>query len=371
MPTFRGNRGNLLQHWVLAELVSIVADNYRQNIRLLFIDAHALSPYAVRSPSQSQTAADFDFVANHLPGQGSAYEQAWRHLREGRCQYPTSASLVRNLWSRPLDLVLCEVDESTADEIAEWERTLVDTQMELHRGDWRERFRKGFTADADLYLISFDPYMFDRHGAPGSPNRANMWPNDILRAAAAIPSKPVIVQLSTYSANNANAQNDVVSSIEPVFTEIGLELAATVRSDGNMMSMVFSRDVSQIRDAKLEQRFAAWLSQATAADRMSAGPVAAKKLDGPVPNEGLSSAMAARITEYVGGNTKTTQVGYINRNRQKCTGHRGVAGTDHGQQAYRMECLETNCGHVYGANGTDVFQRKCPRCGGGKPGITF
>ena len=26
---------------------------------------------------------------------------------------------------------------------------------------------------------------------------------------------------------------------------------------------------------------------------------------------------------------------------------------------------------IYGANGTDIFQRKCPECGGAKPGIPF
>ncbi len=75
------------------------------------------------------------------------------------------------------------------------------------------------------------------------------------------------------------------------------------------------------------------------------------------------------MSEFSDGTTETTQIGYVNRNNQRCTGHRGVAGTDHYQFAYHMECL--NCGHVYGANGADVFQRKCPKCGGGCEGIQF
>jgi hypothetical protein len=71
------------------------------------------------------------------------------------------------------------------------------------------------------------------------------------------------------------------------------------------------------------------------------------------------------------GEGKTTQIGYVNRNRQKCLGHRGVPGTDHYQTAYRMQCEVEHCGHEYGANGSDVFQRKCPRCQGGMPGIEF
>ena len=74
---------------------------------------------------------------------------------------------------------------------------------------------------------------------------------------------------------------------------------------------------------------------------------------------------------FLPGTTETTMIGYINRNNQRCCGHRGVSGTDYGQLAYRMECLIANCGHIYGANGTDVFQRKCPRCQNGTSGIHF
>ena len=75
------------------------------------------------------------------------------------------------------------------------------------------------------------------------------------------------------------------------------------------------------------------------------------------------------MTEWRSGSTQSTTVGYENRNRQKCLGHRGVAGNDHEQIAYRIECLD--CGYTYGANGTDIFQRKCPECQGGEPGIRY
>ena len=74
---------------------------------------------------------------------------------------------------------------------------------------------------------------------------------------------------------------------------------------------------------------------------------------------------------FVSGDGSTTQIGHVNRNNQRCGGHRGHAGNDHLQKAYRMECLQPSCGNVYGANGSDVFQRKCPRCQGGEPGIEF
>lgn len=77
------------------------------------------------------------------------------------------------------------------------------------------------------------------------------------------------------------------------------------------------------------------------------------------------------MNEYQSETTQTTAIGYVNRNNQRCCGHRRIAGTDHGQFAYKIECLEPNCGHFYGANGTDVFQRKCPSCQGGADGISY
>lgn len=64
----------------------------------------------------------------------------------------------------------------------------------------------------------------------------------------------------------------------------------------------------------------------------------------------------------------TTRVGYINRNGQKNLGHIDPprAGTDHYQNVYILQC--TKCEHVYGSNGFDIFQRKCPSCQGGRKG---
>jgi len=62
-------------------------------------------------------------------------------------------------------------------------------------------------------------------------------------------------------------------------------------------------------------------------------------------------------------------IGYVNRNNQKCHGTLGVKGTDHMQYAYRLECL--GCGYVYGANGADIAERRCPECDGGAAGIRY
>jgi len=69
------------------------------------------------------------------------------------------------------------------------------------------------------------------------------------------------------------------------------------------------------------------------------------------------------------GEGSFVQIGYINRHGQRCCGHRGMSGTDHLQFAYKVEC--TLCGYVYGANGADMFERRCPECKKGNPGIRY
>jgi len=78
-----------------------------------------------------------------------------------------------------------------------------------------------------------------------------------------------------------------------------------------------------------------------------------------------------KASKYKDGTTKTTKIGYINKNNQQNLGTAGVDGTDHGQKAYKMKCLNHNCGYEYGANGTDIWLRNCPRCQKGQPGIPF
>ncbi len=69
--------------------------------------------------------------------------------------------------------------------------------------------------------------------------------------------------------------------------------------------------------------------------------------------------------EFMSGDTETTRVGYVNPHNQRCAGHRGAAGTGHLARAYKLECLVPGCGNIYGANGTDIFERRCPKCQGG------
>lgn len=64
---------------------------------------------------------------------------------------------------------------------------------------------------------------------------------------------------------------------------------------------------------------------------------------------------------------KTTSPGSENRNDQVVIRNTGLPGNDHVQTIYELKC--SHCSHVYGANGSDIFQRKCPNCQGGAPGL--
>jgi hypothetical protein len=63
----------------------------------------------------------------------------------------------------------------------------------------------------------------------------------------------------------------------------------------------------------------------------------------------------------------TTTVGYVNPNGQVTIRSTGLPGTDHLQYVYQLAC--SHCGENYGANGTDIHDRKCPKCQGGAPGL--
>lgn len=70
------------------------------------------------------------------------------------------------------------------------------------------------------------------------------------------------------------------------------------------------------------------------------------------------------------GNRKfrqTIEPAFINQNGQITIRNTGLFGTDHNQYVYQLAC--SHCGHVYGANGSDIHERKCPACQSGRPGL--
>ena len=65
----------------------------------------------------------------------------------------------------------------------------------------------------------------------------------------------------------------------------------------------------------------------------------------------------------------TTVPGHINKNGQTVLRSTGLPGNDHNQRVYILSCGK--CGHAYGANGSDIWLRRCPACQGGAPGLDF
>jgi len=63
----------------------------------------------------------------------------------------------------------------------------------------------------------------------------------------------------------------------------------------------------------------------------------------------------------------TTEPGYVNRNAQRVIRATGIPGTDQSKTSYVLECEQ--CQHRYAANGADIFERRCPKCQTGKPGL--
>jgi hypothetical protein len=107
--------------------------------------------------------------------------------------------------------------------------------------------------------------MFDRHGSGRNPG--NMDPSDLdLLATTVEPIRcGLVVQLSTYSANNANPQAAVTDVVTSGLERSRLQLLAVVRADGNMMSLIFGRNIEAVSSLRaMQARFDSWLTRVKA-----------------------------------------------------------------------------------------------------------
>ena len=64
-----------------------------------------------------------------------------------------------------------------------------------------------------------------------------------------------------------------------------------------------------------------------------------------------------------------SEEGDLNRNSQRLLRKTKFKGTDHLQYIWALQCERDDCGHVYGANGSDFHLRRCPKCENGAQGI--
>ena len=120
--------------------------------------------------------------------------------------------------------------------------------------------------DGSLTLVSFDPDRYDRRRLDADKrNSRHLYPGDLELTLRALDSAKggVLIQLSTYSRghNNDTPQGAAISSVNSILTEVGFTLAAVVWLNGDMMSLVYSRDVSWSAElANLPDRFTEWLN---------------------------------------------------------------------------------------------------------------
>ena len=278
MTTYKGNAGNLMQHWTLCELVNIADE---ENVPgLSFIDAHAMAPCAEEpddKPGYSRPL--FLNTRAALPGQRSVYERAWHQLapKEG---YPNSANFVQHVWTRDFSMLLCEKDPATVTALDTWLPS-VRSQPRCKRakvifGDWLETFDKGLPSPTQVglpkgsTLVSFDPNMYNQQPV-AQRNPFVLYPNDLRKAVGQLNRLDggVIMQLSTYSTDYGNGQRDVQNSVGSIlrpnsFTQRAVVRVSATHSGKAMMSLVYTRDVPDALSERLENlpgNFSKWFSK--------------------------------------------------------------------------------------------------------------
>ena len=119
-------------------------------------------------------------------------------------------------------------------------------------------------------------------------------------------------------------------------------------------------------DGRLHEAMAANLSPPETAVAQVEGWILGVPWEAPERHKKKATRQASRSPSSGG---KTTKPGYVNKNGQQVVKATDLPGNDHNQVVYVMKC--GSCGNRYGVNGSDIWQRKCPTCGGGAAGLAF
>jgi hypothetical protein len=261
-----------MQHWAWAELLTALqAGEGFLGRALHMVDAHAmapLSPCPSVGPATLAGADPFARVSARLPGAGSAYERAWDTLTgPAASHYPSTALFTTHLWAGPLALCLCDTDARVVEALRGWNwRSRIGSasrqagdpagagggpcppaasllrEPEVHAGDWRRRLALGIAPKGDILIVTFDPDKFDRH-ARRAPDMRSMYRGDLelLVSAVAEVGVPVLVVLTTYTAQADNSQREVLPVWDAVLTDGRFERVGLVQPNGNNMGAVYSR----------------------------------------------------------------------------------------------------------------------------------
>ena len=96
------------------------------------------------------------------------------------------------------------------------------------------------------------------------------------------------------------------------------------------------------------------------------GWILGAKVDGP-SKSGSRHKLNNEGEQMTRKTAPTTTPGHVNKNGQQVLRRTDHLGNDHNQRVYALSCGA--CGHEYGANGSDIWLRRCPACQGGAPGL--
>lgn len=227
-----------------------------------------MSPCATKMHKHGNHAG-FKSVRRRLPGQRSAYESTWDKLTSDCKGYPNSAVFVKALWPRRFSFLLCEKDPSTFQDLEQWASEVSDlpncTGIELHLGDWRDRFLRGLSFSGDLIFFSFDPYMFNQRFQVKRPRPGNMYPEDLelMRSITSTMRQKIVIQLSTYDTNDGNSPEKVIEAVHKEFRASDVEVSEPVKVKRKMMSIVLTKNIQSSRWLRnLPKSFESWMERA-------------------------------------------------------------------------------------------------------------
>ena len=86
------------------------------------------------------------------------------------------------------------------------------------------------------------------------------------------------------------------------------------------------------------------------------------------PGKRKPAVRKSKQTNVSASSEGTTTSGFRNSNGQTVLRRTAEPGNDHNQRVYVLRCGE--CSFEYGANGSDIWRRRCPSCQGGAKGLS-
>ncbi|TFG65954.1 MAG: hypothetical protein E4H27_10355 [Anaerolineales bacterium] len=267
MGVCKGNVGNIMQHWVLTEVLNRVHLQGKRWLHL--VCTNSMAPASWPEQPGGQTRPRFEKVRLSLsPFSVTTYQRAWCAISPaGALLYPSSAAFAAFLWPGKLRLTLCETNPGAIGELTMWVNALQVQRRApgsmVHPRDWRTLFNSGIpNLGEDVTLIEVDPYRFEHNGAVAF-DPAALFPSDLatLTAPFAAQNRLVIFQISSYSANNKNPHTITQSAICDALNAAGFTLTGDVRANGDMISLVFTNgSVLWPNAVDANTEFHAWLN---------------------------------------------------------------------------------------------------------------